>query len=173
MTLVQKPKAGDFAVVLKTKGILVEDLVSWGSKSKAIHSILAISDTQIVEAMPGGAKLSHIDKYPNAVWSELDLSTDERANISDYGFELIGTPYNWIDDAAIGLAKRLGVHSPKWVWNRLSDPRHLECAQLVDYAYQLAGIHLFFDGRLPGQVSPGDLFNLILDFNLPSHKRHK
>jgi hypothetical protein len=31
------------------------------------------------------------------------------------------------------------------------------CSQLVDRCYDIAGVHLFDDGRKPGDVSPGDL----------------
>jgi hypothetical protein len=41
----------------------------------------------------------------------------------------------------------------------------LICSQLVDRACELAGVHLFDDGRLSGQVTPGDLYTLGLKLN--------
>jgi hypothetical protein len=35
------------------------------------------------------------------------------------------------------------------------------CSQLVDLSYHEAGVELFDDGRIPGDVSPGDLLDLI------------
>ena len=35
------------------------------------------------------------------------------------------------------------------------------CSQLVDEAYARAGVQLFDDGRLPGDVTPADLYGLI------------
>jgi hypothetical protein len=35
------------------------------------------------------------------------------------------------------------------------------CSQLVDQCYQDAGVHLFADGRWPGDVTPADLYRLI------------
>lgn len=32
-----------------------------------------------------------------------------------------------------------------------------------DRAYELAGLHLFNDGRLHSQVTPGDLYKLLTD----------
>lgn len=52
-------------------------------------------------------------------------------------------------------------HAPKWALNRVSDNKHLQCAQLVDYCYQMAGVHLFPDGRPDGLVAPSDLYDLI------------
>jgi hypothetical protein len=31
----------------------------------------------------------------------------------------------------------------------------------VDFAYDMAGVHLFSDGRIPGDVTPGDLYRLL------------
>jgi cell wall-associated NlpC family hydrolase len=74
---------------------------------------------------------------------------------------LIGTPYSWADCACIGLADLFGWHVPGPVRERLSRRGHLMCSQLVDTAYLIAGIHLFPDGRIPGDVSPGDELHLI------------
>ena len=35
------------------------------------------------------------------------------------------------------------------------------CSQLVDEAYKRAGVQLFDDNRLPGDVDPNDLWELI------------
>jgi hypothetical protein len=43
----------------------------------------------------------------------------------------------------------------------VADEGHLICSQLVDEAYLRAGVHLFDDGRLPGDVTPGDLWWLL------------
>jgi hypothetical protein len=38
------------------------------------------------------------------------------------------------------------------------------CSQLVDEAYLRAGVHLFDDGRDPGDVTPGDLLYVIAHY---------
>jgi hypothetical protein len=43
----------------------------------------------------------------------------------------------------------------------IADSGHLICSQLVDLCYLRAGAHLFDDGRLPGDVTPGDLWKLL------------
>jgi len=50
---------------------------------------------------------------------------------------------------------------PAAVRRRLANPKRLECSQLVDAAYLEAGVHLFSDGRIPGDVAPSDLLLLI------------
>lgn len=67
----------------------------------------------------------------------------------------VGTPYSFLDDAAIGFALLTNWRAPRWVEQRLSSDRHLQCAQLADAAYEAAGLRLFDDGRLPGAVYPG------------------
>jgi hypothetical protein len=47
------------------------------------------------------------------------------------------------------------------VASRIERADRLVCSQLVDKAYLLAGEHLFSDGRYPGEVTPGDLLDLI------------
>ncbi len=49
----------------------------------------------------------------------------------------------------------------KWAAQRVADPSRLICSELVDLAYDRAGVHLFSDGRLPSGVTPGDLEDLI------------
>lgn len=136
------------------------------------HSILYVGNGMIVEAQPNGAVLRHASNYPDTVWSHMDLPPAQRAAIAVAAKAKTkwkqnpdgtwrGVPYSWLDDAAIGAAKLLGHALPPFVRRRLSRPDRLQCAQLVDVCYHEAGVDLFTDGRYPGDVSPGDLFDLI------------
>jgi hypothetical protein len=68
-------------------------------------------------------------------------------------------PDNWRDYGALILA-RFKVR-PSGVTEVVNNEHQLICSQLVDLAYKKAGIHLFNDGRESGDVTPGDLADLI------------
>lgn len=140
-----------------------DSIVAWGSRSPAVHAFVVIDRGCIVQAEPEGAVIDSIDAHPDAVYSTWPLTAEQQDRIVAAAKQLVGTPYNWLDDLDLGLARRFGVHTPGWVRRRLADPTHLQCAQLVDLAYRRAGIRLFTDGRLDGDVTPGDLYDLICD----------
>jgi hypothetical protein len=112
--------------------------------------------------MPGGAELIRLeDANEPAVWSTglIPLTTLDRVQLQDAAFDLVGTPYSFLDYASIGLA-HLRIR-PRWVRDFIADSGHMICSQLVDEVYRRAGVQLFDDGRLPGDVTPGDLWKLL------------
>lgn len=162
------PLPGDFGVLLlKEKNWLrhfVITLISWGTKSPAYHAVLVVNTEtgfKIVEAEPGGAILSEVDKYDNVVWSSLDLTVEQRQKVSDAGLKFIGREYSFYDDAAIGVTRVFKFRMPKLIWRWLSNGHAIECAQLVDAAELTGGVQLFRDGRTTGQVAPSDLYDII------------
>lgn len=151
------PQLGDFGVV-RTNGLAAR-LIRFGTRSTVNHAFVYVGDGVIVEAQPGGAKLSPASDYPDAIWSSMDLDTHARGSISHHAEQLVGTPYNWLDIAALALAC-YGIRSHA-IDRRIERMDRLICSQLVDRAYELAGEHLFNDGRLPSEVTPQDLLALI------------
>lgn len=146
------------------------------------HAFIVLDNEQVIEAEPGGAIISPLSKYTSRpegtvlfsdepVQQALDILFESvdvirfedlgyaesriRQRIVDFGRELEGTPYNYLDYLAIGL-DRFGVR-PKLIRKRLARHDRLICSQLVDYVYLAAGIHLFKDGRDSMDVTPGDL----------------
>ena len=165
------PTPGDFCVVA-TPGIMAR-LIRLVTRSTVNHAFILVAPGRIIEADPSGAKetdLANYDGMPQA-WSDQDLSPTVRAAIVEaaHGFTCVkkvdgvcvGAPYSWVDDACIGLTHIFGIHVPPWVRTRLADPSRLECAQLVDVSDLEAGVHLWDDGRLPGDVAPSDLLLLV------------
>jgi len=153
------PDLGAFGVV-RTNG-----WPAWGirlvTRSTVNHAFVHVGGGRIVEARPGGATYGTVAAYPDAVWSHLPLTSKQGADVAAAAESLIGTPYSWVDCAAIGLADTLGWHVPEAVRRRLNRRDRLMCSQLVDTAYARAGVQLFNDGRVPGDVSPQDLLLLI------------
>jgi cell wall-associated NlpC family hydrolase len=153
------PELGDFGVT-RTNGPAAW-LIRLVTRSAVNHAFVYVGNGQIVEANPSGAAIGTVTEYPHAIWSHVPLTTQQRHAINNAARSLVGTPYSWVDDACIGLADLFGWHVPEPVRARLSRRSRLMCSQLVDRAHSMAGVHLFPDGRIDGDVSPGDLLHLI------------
>lgn len=134
-----------------------------GDGSRYSHAGIIISAAgDVIEAEPGGARPGHLDAYRDVLVCDgpiLDLPADEQApargRVVSAAHSLIGTPYSFLDYAALAA---LHLHLPAgWIRRRVESSGHAICSQLVDLAYEKAGIHLFTDGRLPGDVMPADL----------------
>lgn len=151
------PNVGDFGVT-RTNG-LAAWAIRFGTRSTVNHAFVYVGDGKIVEAQPGGAVLSDATNYPDAIWSTMPLTDNDRASIAHWATQQIGIPYSWADIAALAFAC-YGI-SNRWVNQRIERMDRLICSQLVDKAYMLAGVHLFDDGRLTQSVTPGDLLTLI------------
>jgi uncharacterized protein YycO len=158
----ESPRVGDFGVA-RTRGLFAW-LICRGTRSKVDHAFIYDGE-QIIEAQPGGAIQSPADRYPKAIWSSFDLTDSERASIAHWATQQIGVPYGWPDIVALAFAC-YGIRF-RWVDRRIERMDRLICSQLVDKAYDLAGVHLFADGRLPGQVTPGDLLAVIRAHEAP------
>lgn len=153
------PQPGDYFVV-RTNG-WAAFLIRAVTRSTVNHAGILLYGGRVIEGRPGGAGFIDAAAYPDAIWSTIPLTDVERTSVVAHALNHAGAPYSWVDCAAIGLAKVFGWHLPQAVRDRLSDKSQLMCSGLVDLSYEEAGIHLFNDGRIPGSVSPGDLYDLI------------
>lgn len=159
------PQPGDFALT-RISGITGRLIAAgqWliGDGSPVQHAMIYVGGGYIVQAMPGGAEMIPLeDANVPVVWStgHFDLSTSRRRDIANEAINLVGTPYSFLDYGSIALA---AWHiRPPWVRRYVTATRHLICSQLVDLAYARAGVVLFDDGRIPGDVTPGDLWKLL------------
>ncbi|HUX70403.1 MAG TPA: hypothetical protein VMV41_07835 [Cellulomonadaceae bacterium] len=162
-------RPGDFAVVATRSRI--GWLIRLVTRSRYNHAFLYLGNGKIVEAESPGAVISPLadyDGYP-VLWSNLKLTDAERAAIVAKARALVGTPYSWVDDACIALTAIFGVHVPGPVRRRLARPDRMMCSQLVDACYHAAGINLVPSKPLPGDVSPGDLADVIAGRPVPEH----
>jgi hypothetical protein len=134
-----QPLPGDFAVVriLGDVGRLIRvgQWLDGDGYENYEHAFIDVGDGQLVEAQPHGARLV--------------------AAARSY----IGVPYSFLDYGSLALA-RFHVRPPV-VTRYIADTHHMICSQLVDQCYVDAGVHLFTDGRFPGDVTPGNLYELI------------
>jgi hypothetical protein len=151
-----------------------------GDGTRYSHAALVVDGGHVVEALPDGARLTPLIRYVgrggNVVvcdapvrvavvdavasgqinpWEATDHEDTIRARVAAAGRALVGTPYSFLDYLSLFLL-HLGVR-PAWLLRAVDNRRHMICSQLVDTAYEAAGLHLFADGRFPGDVTPGDL----------------
>lgn len=150
-----------------------------GDGTRYTHAALVVSDTEVVEALFGGAQLSPLAKYAGRLdvtvcdspirvdvvdavasgdvnpWHALAYEDTLRAEVAAAARSLVGTPYSFLDYASLAL-----LHwnaRPAWLLRFVASRRHMICSQLVDTAYASTGLELFGDGRYAGDVTPGDL----------------
>jgi hypothetical protein len=155
------------------------------------HAGLVLDHGQLIQAEPGGARIIQAetlwDDHPVLVsdapmqrWLAgstpasfepgADLVAEEikRVEIVGKARYLEHVPYSFLDYVVIGLSEiwqdKTGKKVTGWLRNRVEDSQHLICSALVDRAYSWADIHLFDDGRLPGDVTPWDLEQYVLRY---------
>lgn len=159
------PRPGDFGLVAigGAAGLLVRigQWLNGSSFSPFQHAFLVLAEGRVIEAEPGGARIVPLSNYAetNVVYSSWNLADFERHEIVVAGRSFKDVPYNWLDYFSLALL-RFGIR-PSFVRKRAADPRHLICSQLVDLAYQRAGLHMFVDDRDPGDVVPADLAGVL------------
>lgn len=126
------------------------------------HSFTAVSETELIEAWPGGARRAPITEYSNILWSKFRLTQAQRNTIIDFNEAHIGDEYAWEDIPLIGLALLTGKATPAWLEKSLANPHRYMCSSLVDAAFDAAGIHLF-KNVTPGAVYPSMLAQYVHD----------
>jgi hypothetical protein len=115
-----------------------------------------------VEAMPRGARIAPLDGRfgPGYGYVRLPLSDEQREAVTPLALDLVGTPYSFADYVALALweygwTRPLGGAALR---RYVSTSKRMICSQLVDFVLCEAGFHLFTDGRLPQDVTPGQLW---------------
>lgn len=114
-----------------------------------------------IEAMPSGAReisiLSAPD--PSVVYVRLPLSDRQRRIVTSYAKPLLGCRYGFSDYLSLAV-KHWGVN---WGWleNYIVNNNRMICSQLADEVLHRVGYKVFDDGRLPHDVTPGDLFSAL------------
>lgn len=162
-----EPKAGTIGLA-RIKGF-----VGWlvwimqainGDFSKWTHAFMVLDDGTVYEAQPGGAIISPLEKYLDGrpvAWIPWDMSDGARQNVVDIARQYVDTGYNWTTYFYLA-AYRLRLWKLSAILKyRVSRSDKLICSQAVDFFYVKAGQHLFLDGRLPYDVTPGDLARLL------------
>lgn len=126
------------------------------------HAFLYVGNGQIVEAQPGGAKLSPADKYDSRVvrWSTGLIVPKDGEKIADMGRFFVGVPYSAADYFAIATHRLHLWPSDVLLKRYVASTKRLICSQLVDAAWRGAGEPLF-PHEWAGYVTPGSLAELL------------
>jgi hypothetical protein len=115
----------------------------------------------IIEAMPGGALrvvLRGRDRLRAGYgWARLPLTEAQKIGIVAQAPALVNVPYSFLDYVAIALL-HLGMPR-RIIGGYVSRSGHMICSQLVDFLLCRVGFHVFTDGRLSQDVTPGALFH--------------
>lgn len=162
------PMPGDFFLVpIQGRvglGIRFAQFLNGGGFIEYQHAGIYLGGGRTVEAMPGGAIVGSILAYAGEpmLWSDLIVLTPaQRTSIVAHALDYVGTPYSFLDYFGLFL-NRFGLR-PSWLKRYTASTKHMICSQLVDQCYDDAGVHLFSDGRIAGDVTPADLYHLVKD----------
>jgi hypothetical protein len=161
---------GDFAVCqisgVGGLGISVAELAIRGQYREWDHALAYLGQGMCLQAEPHGAQIVARPVRPGDLWSSglpsLALTDTQQGLAWMTGQSLDGTPYSWLDYAALAAA---GLHIPApHLRAYIKASAHAMCSQLVDLFRLLLGSHLF-TGETPerweGDVTPWDLGHLL------------
>lgn len=162
-----QPQAGDFCVCsIGGQGgglISLMEEIAYRHSTHWDHAYVYLGDGTIVQAQrPRAVRVPLASaRHEYSIWSAglITLTPAQRTAIVHTALALVGTPYSWLDYAAIA-AHRFHIRTPE-LKTFIADSGHMICSQLVDQCYASAGVHLFDDRRWSGYVTPYDLGTLI------------
>jgi hypothetical protein len=173
MSGIEVVRPGDigFAMHVRPKGadlLILAGQMALGEPGYPHHVFVVTqggSSPKCVEAMPNGAREVDIDGRWGADYVYLRPAYTEKFG-GTFGIDVaaaarryIDVPYSFADYAAIA-----GVHfgiKNGLMRRYVKASGHQICSQLADQALCDAGFHVYDDGRLPGDVTPSDLFKTL------------
>lgn len=130
-----------------------------GDWSRYTHAGIVLDGDEVIAAQPAGARIDPmstiIDDRPLAFLPVPEWAEDRRDVIVTVARAMEGTRYGFWSYPWI-LLRAFG-RRPAWLERLVSSPTHLICSAFADQVWARVGIHLFDDGRLIGEVTPGDL----------------
>lgn len=163
MPLPAQPQVGDFGVVpIPGRGgrlIRIGQWLNGDGYADFEHAYVMVEPHRVVEAKNDGAGYSTL-VHAGSLW--YSCPEESREAVAREAVALIGVGYSWVDYFALAAVRFKLAWTSKTLRRYVTGSGEMICSQLVDAAYQRAGVQLFDDGRLPGDVTPGDLYGLIL-----------
>jgi hypothetical protein len=156
------PRPGDLYLTafggLTGAGIRLGQLLT-GDASRYTHAGVVLDRGEVLSAQPAGARVDPVGSIlkdrPLAFLPVPDWAQDRRDLIVASARSFEGHTYGFASYLWLALA-RVGVR-PEWLRRVVASDRTLICSALADRVWSLAGIALFDDGRMWGEVTPGDL----------------
>lgn len=137
-------------------------LLQWlnGDFAKPTHVFVVLDDETVFEAQPGGAVITPLSEYDNRWVRYVDwpLTPEKRFAIVARARTYVGIGYNWTTYFYLA-AYRLHIR-PQWLKDRVQNDKRMICSQAADKIYADEDEHLFNDGRMPYDLTPGDIGRL-------------
>lgn len=137
---------------------------------------------RMVQAMPSGAEEVELDDrywtsdyvYVRPRYAALgvgSISTPGSSMAEDVARaarRYVDVPYSFLDYGALAVqrVRNRGYVRPEdrtALERYVATSKHMICSQLADQALTDAGFHVFDDGRLPQDVTPGGLYGRLLE----------
>jgi len=132
-----------------------------GDANRFTHVFVVMDDDTVIEAMPNGARFAPLDREykTDVLYARLPLTDEQRQQVVVEARRLMARPggikYSFTDYLALAL-KHWGINA-RFLRKYIQKSGRMICSQLADYLISHAGFKLFDDGRLPQDVTPGDL----------------
>ena len=130
-------------ILLYSSESIVDMVVRLGTLSTFNHVAVAVSELEMIEALPGGVRLSPI--RPGAIACRLMHNIEKNDEYVSTLKKYIGYQYGLIADAFAGLGMSVEI------------PHQLECAQLGGHALSIMGY------KSPTPPTPQQLFVTALE----------
>lgn len=128
------------------------------TRSSVNHAVLVTGPDEIIEATPEGVRRGTLSQYAGmyAVANTGESMTQvQRIAAVAEAEKLVGTDYNWLADADIGL-EDLGWHW-RFLMKIAGADKMLMCSQAVVTEGKAGGMDWMCGRQSADQVSPGDL----------------
>src|SRR5688500_13065045 len=159
-----EPRPGDIGLV--TMGGVIRRVIRFGQwlvgdgYHNYQHAFMFVGDGKIMEAMPGGARMTELVRYKpgDVFWLRCPEQYGEAVAPAAISFH--GVPYSFADYGALAL-HRFRIPTPR-LRGFIARRKSLICSQLCDAAALLGCWHIFDDGRWSGYVTPGDLYKCAI-----------
>lgn len=159
-----------------------------GDANRFTHVFVVMDDDTLIEAMPTGARFAPLDREyaSDVMYARLPLSEEQRQLVVTTAREMMARPggirYSFFDYLYLALS-HWGIKA-NWLKRQIQKFGHQICSQLADYLINGGGSYdregnwipnpkgfrLFTDGRMPQDVTPGDLV-YATDPRLHEHMR--
>jgi hypothetical protein len=133
-----------------------------GDACRFTHVFVVMDDDTVLEAMPKGARFAPLAREykTDVIYARMPLNAEQRSQLVLEARRLMSRPggikYSFTDYLALAL-KHWGFNA-KWLRSYISKSGRMICSQLADYLLSHSGFQVFKDGRLPQDVTPGDLY---------------
>lgn len=138
-----------------------------GDANRFTHVFVVLDNEEIAEAMPSGARVEPFDRqYKTEVaYVRVPLTNEQRSALTEHLRARLARPggikYSFTDYLALALA-HFGIRA-EWLRKYITRSDRQICSQLGDYELANVGYHVFDDGRLPQDVTPGALYFELLE----------